>query len=59
VAEDVEGLAARRYGAAPGTIYLLRPDQHVAARWRRWDAQAFEHALARAIGRTEVSAHAA
>ncbi|MBX9962038.1 MAG: FAD-dependent oxidoreductase [Burkholderiales bacterium] len=59
VAEDVDGLAARRYGAAPGTIYLLRPDQHVAARWRRWDAQAFEHALARAIGRTEVSAHAA
>jgi 3-(3-hydroxy-phenyl)propionate hydroxylase len=59
VVEDVEGLAARRYGAAPGTIYLLRPDQHVAARWQRWNAQAFERALARATGRTEATAHAA
>lgn len=59
VVEDVEGLVARRYGAAPGTIYLLRPDQHVAARWRRWDAQAFAHALARACGKSEATARAA
>jgi 3-(3-hydroxy-phenyl)propionate hydroxylase len=59
VVEDVEGLAARRYGAAPGTIYLLRPDQYVAARWLHWNAQAFERALARATGRTEAPAHAA
>ena len=59
VVEDVEGLVARRYGAAPGTIYLLRPDQYVAARWRRWDAHAFAHALARAGGRAEATAHAA
>jgi 3-(3-hydroxy-phenyl)propionate hydroxylase len=59
VVEDVDGLVARRYGAAPGTTYLLRPDQHIAARWRRWDAPAFERALARATGRKEVAAHAA
>jgi 3-(3-hydroxy-phenyl)propionate hydroxylase len=58
VVEDVEGLAARRYGGAPGTIYLLRPDQHVAARWRRWDAHAFARALARAGGSMEATADA-
>ncbi len=59
VVEDTDGLVARRYGAAPGTTYLLRPDQHVAARWRQWDAQALERALARASGRKEVAARAA
>jgi len=45
---DVAGLAARRYGARPGTCYLFRPDQHVCARWRRFDAAAVEAAIARA-----------
>jgi 3-(3-hydroxy-phenyl)propionate hydroxylase len=45
---DSQGLAARRYDARPGTCYLIRPDQHVAARWRRFDAQAVRAALARA-----------
>ncbi|MBI1396947.1 MAG: FAD-dependent oxidoreductase [Betaproteobacteria bacterium] len=31
---DVEGLAASRYDALPGTIYVIRPDQYVCARWR-------------------------
>jgi len=35
VAGTSEGaLAAQRYDAKPGTVYLLRPDQHVCARWR-------------------------
>jgi 3-(3-hydroxy-phenyl)propionate hydroxylase len=47
---DSQGLAARRYDARPGTCYLIRPDQHVAARWRRFDAGAVRTALARALG---------
>ena len=45
---DHDGLAARRYDARPGTCYLIRPDQHVAARWRKFDAAAVRAALARA-----------
>jgi len=47
---DVDGLAARRYDGRPGTVYLLRPDQHVAARWRGFDARAVGAALDRALG---------
>jgi 3-(3-hydroxy-phenyl)propionate hydroxylase len=47
---DSQGLAARRCDARPGTCYLVRPDQHVAARWRRFDAAAVRAALARATG---------
>jgi 3-(3-hydroxy-phenyl)propionate hydroxylase len=45
---DREGLAAARYDARPGSVILIRPDQHVAARWRRFDAAAIRAALARA-----------
>jgi len=48
--EDVQGLIAKRLDAKPGTAYLLRPDQHVAARWRRVDAALVHAALQRALG---------
>ncbi|MEM5427888.1 FAD-dependent oxidoreductase [Cupriavidus oxalaticus] len=50
VLRDDQGLAAARYGAAPGTCHLVRPDQHVCARWRRADPAAIRAALARATG---------
>jgi len=45
---DPEGLARARYGGAPGVTYLIRPDQHVAARFARFDPDAVGRALARA-----------
>lgn len=48
---DTEGLLAERYDATPGTVYLVRPDQHVAARWRSFDTAKIKAALARACGR--------
>ena len=45
---DREGLARTRYGGAPGVTYLIRPDQHVAARFARYDPAAVGRALARA-----------
>jgi 3-(3-hydroxy-phenyl)propionate hydroxylase len=48
VVVDTQGWAVKRYDAKPGTIYLLRPDQHVAARWRALDAARVRQAVARA-----------
>ena len=46
---DVLGVLAARYDGQPGTVYLFRPDQHVAARWRQFDAAAIQAALARCL----------
>lgn len=48
---DPRGVAARRYDGAPGTCYLIRPDQHVAGRWRRCAMVEIETALNRALAR--------
>jgi len=42
---DREGLVAKRYDLQPGTVVLLRPDQHVCARWRQSDPAALRHAI--------------
>ena len=47
--QDTKGLLRQRYDGQPGTVYLIRPDQHVAARWRGFDTGAVEHALRRAL----------
>jgi len=46
---DAQGVLAQRYDARPGTTYLIRPDQHVAARWRSFDRAAVETALRRCL----------
>jgi 3-(3-hydroxy-phenyl)propionate hydroxylase len=44
--EDASGALAGRYlGAATSAVYLIRPDQHVAARWERYDDAAMRTAL--------------
>ena len=53
VVGDPEGLVAARYDGRVGTCYLFRPDQHVCARWRAFDANAVRTALARATGHVE------
>ena len=48
VLHDVKGRFAQRFDAKHGTSYLVRPDQHVCARWRTFDAARANAALARA-----------
>ncbi|MDD9718783.1 FAD-dependent oxidoreductase [Dinoroseobacter sp. PD6] len=51
-ADDPSGaLAARYLGTAEGAVYLIRPDQHVAARWPAFDAGAVQAALTTACGK--------
>ena len=44
-------LAQRYLGDAPGAVYLIRPDQHVVARWPAFDADAVRAALSRALAK--------
>ncbi|PQO22529.1 FAD-dependent oxidoreductase [Rhodobacteraceae bacterium WD3A24] len=50
-ATDNPELAARYLGDASGAVYLMRPDQHIAARWTGFDDTAVAAALRRAAGR--------
>jgi 3-(3-hydroxy-phenyl)propionate hydroxylase len=47
--QDVEGCARQRYDAREGTLYLIRPDQHVAARFRAFDGERLRAAVARTL----------
>jgi 3-(3-hydroxy-phenyl)propionate hydroxylase len=42
------GAARSRYDAQHGTVYLLRPDQYVTARWRQMDLTCIRAAVRRA-----------
>lgn len=46
--DDPQGFIAARYGGAPGVVYLIRPDQHVAARFLKPSAAAIADAHGRA-----------
>lgn len=47
---DADGLLAERLDATPGATYLLRPDQHLCARWRHFDRDKIARARRRALG---------
>lgn len=47
-------LAARYLGDAGSAIYLIRPDQHIVARWERFDETAVQFALRRACAKEDA-----
>lgn len=47
---DKVGHFARRYAAETGTAYLVRPDQHVCARWKSMRAEQLTVAIYQALG---------
>lgn len=49
VLKDSDSALARLYGVTPGTTYLFRPDQHVLARWRKFDVGAVASAMRRGL----------
>jgi len=50
--DDPTGALARRYlGEAAGAVYLIRPDQHVAARWPSFDAAGCRAAVLTSCGK--------
>ncbi|OZI50534.1 FAD-dependent oxidoreductase [Bordetella genomosp. 4] len=51
VVQDERACLRQRYDARPGTCYLVRPDQHIAARRREFDETVMTGALHRALGR--------
>jgi 3-(3-hydroxy-phenyl)propionate hydroxylase len=54
VLEDPEGLVAARYKAPPGASLLLRPDQHITARFLHHDPTRLHAALRRALAAVPV-----
>jgi 3-(3-hydroxy-phenyl)propionate hydroxylase len=53
IGEDLHddlGLFAQRFDATPGATYVLRPDQHLAARFRTFEPSAVRAAVDRALG---------
>ncbi len=47
---DADGAIAKLYGARPGTVYLLRPDLHVAGRWMEMEAAEIVRSLRACVG---------
>lgn len=53
---DVQGYLKARYDLLPNTVYLFRPDQHIAARARSFSVQWLERAMNRALAKAEGTA---
>ena len=51
---DADGEIARLYAAAPGTLYLLRPDLHIAGRWKTIAANEVLRTAALCLGRARA-----
>jgi 3-(3-hydroxy-phenyl)propionate hydroxylase len=50
--DDATGAIANRYlGDNDAAVYLIRPDQHVAARWPAFDAADIDVAVQRVLGK--------
>ncbi|WP_342720914.1 FAD-dependent oxidoreductase [Acidovorax sp. FHTAMBA] len=47
--QDTQGLVTQRLDARPGTMVLVRPDQHLCARWRAASETQVRQALAHAM----------
>lgn len=50
---DEDGLFQKRFDMTPGSTYLVRPDQHLAARWRHASSSMIESASRRMRGLEE------
>jgi 3-(3-hydroxy-phenyl)propionate hydroxylase len=48
--DDSSGAVAAAYGAAAGTLYLLRPDLHVAGRWKTLEPAEVTQSLRAGLG---------
>ncbi len=49
ISDDTSAIS-ERYGATGGAVYLLRPDLHVAGRWRTFDGAGILRALSASLG---------
>ncbi|MBC3909419.1 FAD-dependent oxidoreductase [Undibacterium umbellatum] len=47
---DTKGLLHQRYGAENGSYHLLRPDQHLTARWQKFEVNHILRAVQTACG---------
>ena len=54
VLHDDENKVAERCDATAGSCYLIRPDQHIAARWRELDFDKINAAMLKATAQPEV-----
>ena len=56
---DSAGVLAERYDLRRQAVYLIRPDQHVSARWRHLDPDAVVRAVHRSLGQELAEEQAA